>query len=324
MPTLADLLDHEFPARPLLLGEWFRQGDRVLLFAKTGVGKSLLAATIALAVAGGGSVLGWAAAVPVPVLYVDGEMAGSDIQARFRMLAAGVDGGDAGLARRNITVVPMLAQDSDRDAPDLGTAQGRQWLLSVAQATAAGLVIIDNIGCLMSLEDQNDPSASAPLRAMTNALHQRGIASLTIHHEAKQGTTAMGTSTFAFPMESLLRLERDGRAANGGGAALRMTWGKHRHGPEPSPLHAALRDGRWELRKQAEGGEGGGADAVLIAAMERPEVRTYGALGRALGCAASSAHGRVSKAVAAGSLSVAQREAWEAKASRKRKPASGR
>ena len=62
-----------------------------MVYAATGVGKSMFALSAALAIAGGGEFLGWksderANGRQWRVLYIDGEMHVGDIQERVRML----------------------------------------------------------------------------------------------------------------------------------------------------------------------------------------------------------------------------------------------
>ena len=62
-----------------------------MVYAATGVGKSMFALSAALAIAGGGEFLGWkpderANGAGWRVLYIDGEMHVADIQERARML----------------------------------------------------------------------------------------------------------------------------------------------------------------------------------------------------------------------------------------------
>ncbi|MFD1378908.1 AAA family ATPase [Fodinicurvata halophila] len=103
-PTLGKLLDSEFPERRHLLSPWLRQQETAMVYAETGVGKSMFAASVALAVAGGGEFLGWRPKLRegergYRVLYVDGEMHIQDIQDRMRVLIKAVPGVDLEAAR---------------------------------------------------------------------------------------------------------------------------------------------------------------------------------------------------------------------------------
>ncbi len=76
MPTVGQLLSARFKERKYLLAPWLREQENCMVYAATGVGKSLFALSAALAIAGGGEFLGWQPQ-PEPngdswrVLYVD-------------------------------------------------------------------------------------------------------------------------------------------------------------------------------------------------------------------------------------------------------------
>jgi RecA-family ATPase len=92
--TLGRLLAHKFPPREPLVAPWLRQGESAMLWAAPSTGKTLLTLTIAVMVAGGGSVLGWTSEKPRKVLIVDGEMSAEDLQERITWLietVAGID-----------------------------------------------------------------------------------------------------------------------------------------------------------------------------------------------------------------------------------------
>jgi hypothetical protein len=95
MPTLEQLLAASFKERKYLLSPWLREQENCMVYAATGVGKSLFAMSAALAIAGGGEFLGWrpdarSDGTGWRVLYVDGEMHIGDIQERARQLRNGM------------------------------------------------------------------------------------------------------------------------------------------------------------------------------------------------------------------------------------------
>ena len=58
-PTLQQLLETTFSDRQHLLFPWLREQESCMVYAATGVGKSMFALSAALAIAGGGEFLGW-------------------------------------------------------------------------------------------------------------------------------------------------------------------------------------------------------------------------------------------------------------------------
>jgi hypothetical protein len=57
IPSLGELLDSRFRDRKYLLSPWLREHESCMVYADTGVGKSMFALSAALAVAGGGEFL---------------------------------------------------------------------------------------------------------------------------------------------------------------------------------------------------------------------------------------------------------------------------
>ena len=58
-PTLRQLLETTFSDRQHLLFPWLREQESCMVYAATGVGKSMFALSAALAIAGDGEFLGW-------------------------------------------------------------------------------------------------------------------------------------------------------------------------------------------------------------------------------------------------------------------------
>src|SRR3954471_7732366 len=83
-----ELLRANLQGRELILDPILATDSLALLYGPRGLGKTFVALGIAWAVAGGGSFLGWTADRPRKVLYIDGEMAAIDLQARLRMLGS--------------------------------------------------------------------------------------------------------------------------------------------------------------------------------------------------------------------------------------------
>ena len=120
--SLGYLLAHRFRPREDLIFPWLRQGESAMLWAAPGTGKTLLTLTMAVMVAGGGSVLGWNSPKPRRVLLVDGEMAAEDLQERVAWLIDTVEGIDRDAAAANLMILSrnelrLFASRSRRKKP---------------------------------------------------------------------------------------------------------------------------------------------------------------------------------------------------------------
>ena len=81
-----------FPRESKLLDPILPERSLSMIYAPRGLGKSWLALSIGLAVAGGDSLLRWKAPEPRRVLLVDGENPMADLQGRLGSIWVGLDG----------------------------------------------------------------------------------------------------------------------------------------------------------------------------------------------------------------------------------------
>lgn len=226
--SLQALLARDIPTREYLIAPWLKQGESALVYAPPGVGKSMLAFTLSLAVAGGGTVLDWKAPAPRRVLSIDGEMAAADLQERARVLIPTVEGIDKAAAGRNLSILARQAQDPETEFPDLGTPEGQRAVIERCRRTKADLVVLDNVSTLFSLEDENSAAAVRPAVALLMRLKQAGIAALVIHHSNKGGASYRGSTMLATTFEVILRLTKGTDTRDDKGTAFEVEWEKFR------------------------------------------------------------------------------------------------
>ena len=80
--TFSELLELDIPKRKYLLAPWLQSQGLCMIYSTRGFGKTWVALEIAHTVASGGQFLTWRSDEPAGVLYIDGEMALSDLQER--------------------------------------------------------------------------------------------------------------------------------------------------------------------------------------------------------------------------------------------------
>lgn len=234
MPTLGELLQLKLRERRHLLFPWLREQESCMVYADTGVGKSLFALSAALAIAGGGSFLGWTAdQAPREsgwrVLYVDGEMHMGDVQERAAALLGGVEGIDRDRAGANLWFLPRQFQRAGTGFPLITDPDGMKCILDLVRDQEFDLVILDNFSTLGEVEDENSASCFNPIQQFLLELKVHDVATMLVHHAGKGGDFR-GSSKLAATFETIVKLERVREKGEAGDAQFRVRWDKVRAG----------------------------------------------------------------------------------------------
>ena len=253
--TLGLLLAHQFPPREDLVSPWLRQGESAMLWAAPGSGKTLLTLTLALMVAGGGSVLGWNSPKPRKVLLVDGEMCAEDLKERTAVLIGTVEGIDPEAAKANLHLMSRAWQKPEAAFPDLGEREagpgrvsGQDFAIAEALRVGAELLLLDNFSTLVEVADENDAASMNATLTFLLRLKQLRIGCVLVHHSGKDGGSYRGSSKLATTFEVILGLKPLESVATTAGAAFRVEWTKYRREP-----CEAVRSREVRLVKDAKG-----------------------------------------------------------------------
>jgi hypothetical protein len=235
-PCLADFLDFEFKKRELLLDPVITTQSLNMLYGLRGMGKTRFAVTMAFATASGGSVFGWTAPRPVKTLYLDGEMAGADLQGMLRTLrhvAPPVWAGDT------LRVFTPDAQNGG--IPDLATVEGQQRIEQIFED--AELIFIDNLSAwVRGAGEENSAESWAPMLEWLMRLRQQGRSVVLLHHAGKSGAQR-GTSKREDVLDVVLALRRPANYSAQEGARFEVHFEKARglHGDAVAPFEAWLK-----------------------------------------------------------------------------------
>lgn len=270
--SLGELLKMDLPVREHLIAPWLREGESAMVFAAPGVGKSMFALALALAVAGGGTLLNrWQAPKPRNVLYVDGEMPLDDIRSRVQAMTDAAKGSPETI-HANLAFLSRQQQAQGIRFVDLAEEESREDLIRQAKEKEVSLIILDNLTTLATLHDENDAACfNAPI-AFLLRLKQEGIACLLVHHSNKNGKHYRGSSKIATTFEVILGLERLDTPSKGAGVtSFRLNWEKYRGKRDESigtPLDVTLgeevcQDGQVKVEWQAEQSEDQRLDVLL-------------------------------------------------------------
>lgn len=229
-PTLGELLAAQRNPRGHLLSPWLREGESLMVYAPTGCGKSMLVLSLAIAIAGGGSVLGWKAPRPRKVLIVDGEMPEDDTTDRAKSLMGGIEELDHDAAGQNLRIISQQAQPIECVFPNLSDPEGQEWILKEAMSHNAELVILDNFSTLAECSDENSSASFNGIIRFLKRMKQAGIGVLLVHHSGKgaKAETYRGSSRLATTFEVIIGLAPDEETREEGVLSFRLNWDKYR------------------------------------------------------------------------------------------------
>lgn len=235
------LLDRQFPTRHHVIAPWLRTGETALIWAGSGVGKTMLTLSLALAIAGGGRVWEWMCDRPRKVLVIDGEMHLQDLQERLRLLGeVAVAGLDHDKVGENLSIIARQAQTPSSTFFDVTDEDHQLQLLRRCRDTKADVLIIDNLSTVADgLEDENEAVAFRTVQSFMLRMKQAGITTILVHHARKDGQEPRGSTALATTFEVILGLKKPsvpvhGKAcfvanfskfrAQGGAATASRTW----------------------------------------------------------------------------------------------------
>ncbi len=304
-------MDEQFPSREPLLGSWLLQRQLCMVYAATGVGKSMFTLAAALAVAGGCEYLGWKAPEARRVLLVDGEMDIAELQERAKLLMQAMPELDTATARKNLMLLAQQDQPLEVAFPDLAEEEGRLEVISRARKHKAALVILDNFSTLATVEDENDAASFNPFIDLMRRLKQGGTSCILVHHTRKDGETYRGTSKIAVTFDTIIKLSHLDGIPSHGGTQFELDWDKFRR----------LRDGSSQpLRVKLEPGADGSPSIwncevsdknrlkELVGLVQSLEYRTQLDLAAAIKVSGGQLHNLKRKAIAAGFITS---EKWK-------------
>jgi putative DNA primase/helicase len=194
-----DFLAIDMPPREMLLDPILPERSLAMLYAPRGIGKTLLALSIGLAVAGGCPLLRWNAPRQRRVLYVDGEMLLVSLQERLRSIATGLG-----------AVIPndgfrILAADNTENGLSIGSEEGQHSIDPLL--TGVDLVILDNLSTLCTNGSESASDAWVPMQNWLLKLRRQGIAVLLVHHAGTNGRQR-GTSRREDALDTIIALRR--------------------------------------------------------------------------------------------------------------------
>jgi RecA-family ATPase len=154
----------------LVMGEWLSTTSRVMLYAPTGLGKTMFGIALGLRAASGTGFLHWRGHGPKRVLYIDGEMPRLLLKER---LADEVER----LGHMPETFYALSHEDVENFAP-LGSEEGQKTIDDIIEMIGGiDLLFLDNIMSLIGgeMKDEEPWRQTVPWAALTHQAVHRAV-----------------------------------------------------------------------------------------------------------------------------------------------------
>lgn len=240
--SLEDFVQMELRPREYVVYPVLPEQGTAMVFAYRGVGKTHFALAFAYAAASGSPLFGgqggpkWFAPKTRRVLFVDGEMAQTDMQERLRSIVAG---STHACPPGNFKLITPDQLPPDELMPNLTTARGQQWLDHNLHGVE--LLVLDNLATLCGRSQENTGESWLPIQKWLLSLRRRGISVLLVHHAGKNGEQR-DSSTKEDILDTSIRLRRpdDYMPEDGARFVVELTKARGICGPDAAPFEAAL------------------------------------------------------------------------------------
>jgi hypothetical protein len=172
------------------------------IYAATGVGKTLFALNLAYAIAGGGSFLKYSCPKPRKVLYVDGEMAFTQIHGRLMQIAERQ--GELDFKENLLLMTPDKVLPNRM--PKIDEEEGQYLYKEIMLKDEIEVVIFDNVSVLSSI-DENSSHEWKIVQDWILHLRSLGKSVIVIHHAGKNKEEYRGTSKMLDCMDVAISLQ---------------------------------------------------------------------------------------------------------------------
>jgi hypothetical protein len=196
---LSDWLKRDLPEADPLLGHWLTTTSRVMIYAPTGIGKTMLGLAIAMAIPGGNGFLKWLGRGSRRVLYIDGEMSSRLLKQR---LADEVQ--RLGFEPEGLYV--LSHEDIENFAP-LNTPEGQRAIEDLIKKIGGiDIIMFDNIMSLIG-GDMKEEDGWRQTLGWVKSLTKRKMGQIWFHHTGHEGNHSYGTKTREWQLDTVIKAE---------------------------------------------------------------------------------------------------------------------
>jgi len=217
-----DFKEMKLPEKRIILNPWIKEQSIILISGWRGVGKTWLALSLLDSITRGKNFGPWETKNPVPCLYLDGEMAGPDIQNRYMELNPNAED-----IQPFYIYSEYFANLNGVKQANLSDERWRAEIKRILLEKGIKLWVIDNISSLAPGIDENTKKDWDPINKFLIELRFAGITTILIHHTGKEGDQR-GTSAREDNIDVSINLKRPVGYSSEEGAKFILSFSKTR------------------------------------------------------------------------------------------------
>jgi hypothetical protein len=232
-----NFLQEKLPTREMLLSPFLEAKSLGMIHAWRGVGKTHVMLGMAVAQASGGKFLNWQAPKASRVIYVDGEMADTNIQ---KWLHETVEQG--GMPALRYGMFNLIARDrQSRGIPSLLTYEGQGLIDEHLRSDEPTTIYLDNISSLFRGGNEKESMDWEDAQEWLLELRSQGHSVVLAHHDGKGGLQR-GTSSREDSLDWVIQLRRpkNYQFEEGLRVEIHLEKGRCLYGPAARPFEASL------------------------------------------------------------------------------------
>lgn len=186
-----------------VLGPMIMKGDKVLVYAHRGSGKTWLICFVAVACASGMSLFGGRLVAPRPlrVLVIDGEMGARELQNRYSMIFKAM--GTPEQLQENLKIIAARIQGKDIQ---LETPEDRERFKE--DIAWADVIIADSMFCLFPRAMGTQIEGAQGFNEFMRANSMQGKTTIVVDHTGKNKRDSYGTIGKELGLELVLKVEK--------------------------------------------------------------------------------------------------------------------
>jgi hypothetical protein len=229
-----ELIVRDFPSQESVWGSVIQDREIVLLFAKTGVGKTHVALELAHAIGANRRFLKFKGSKARRVLYCDGEMGLRGLKRRLEAIESGCDTSIRGDMLRF-----MSFESFGGVMPNLATDEGQA--IYSAAADMCEVIVVDNLNCCsLPVSNRDDEIARwHRVHRWASRMRAEGRTVIFIHHTNKGALLQSGTVLKENSADTVIRLQEPMlKVRNTSNLRMELHFDKHRNfwGADKEPL----------------------------------------------------------------------------------------